>query len=50
MRQENYKTEVIVDKKSQRFKKLRYNQENKVRFTKFLRDLFILKENSKEIL
>lgn len=50
MRQENYKnTEVIVDKKSQRFKKLRYNQENKVRFTKFLRDFFILKENGKEI-
>lgn len=44
-----YLTDVVIDKKNKRFEKVRYYQENKRRFRKFLEEFLILDGNRKYI-
>lgn len=44
-----YLTDIVIDKKHRSFEKLKYNQENKVRFRKFLEEFFIFEDNKKYI-
>lgn len=41
-----YLTDIVIDKKQKSFQKLRYYQENKVRFRKFLEEFLIFEDNA----